>query len=59
MRNLACDLGVSEVWTLLSKSLLHASLEPIMPSEFFPQVCPNFLNPYTFQLNYIIDKVSF
>jgi hypothetical protein len=33
--NLTCDLGLSEVGTLMAKSLLHASSKPILPSEFF------------------------
>ncbi len=60
MKNLTCDLGLSEVWTLMVQSLLHASSEPIMPSVFFSTSLFIFLESFYTSIKLKpIDKVSF
>jgi hypothetical protein len=34
MKNLSCDLGLSEVWRSMIEGLIKAFLTLIMPSEF-------------------------
>lgn len=53
IRNLTLDLGLSEVWKIMTECLLDVSSAPILPSEFLAQTCSIF----AFELNYKVDKI--